>query len=141
MIPGDPRRCGCEHAPVHPQLLAALEPILRDLRAGGVPEPRIVGDDWPGQVGVAGAILWSSDGSGSGVSVVLDEPFPQQVASVADQVQEWAIEELWGTDRTNWPACPAHPGAHPLVVGDAGSAVDWVCPRSGIAVCRVGELG
>lgn len=125
---------------MHPQLDRALEPVLRDLRTGEVPLPRIEEHDWADQEGVASVMFWSADGSGSGVSVVLDAPISEQLAHVADQVHDWVVEELWGTDRTEWPPCPEHPGTHPLVVGGAGSAVEWVCPRTGTAVCRVGEL-
>ncbi|MBN1093622.1 hypothetical protein JKP75_14300 [Blastococcus sp. TML/M2B] len=125
---------------MHPELARALEPVLHDLRAGG-PQPHRIGDQDPAdEEGVASAWLWSADGSGTGVSVVLGAPLPEQLAHVADQVHDWAVEELWGTARTSWPPCPEHPDSHPLVVRRAGDDVTWACPRSGTTVCRVGEL-
>ncbi|RBY87171.1 hypothetical protein DQ244_17760 [Blastococcus sp. TBT05-19] len=126
---------------MHPQLALALEPVLRDLRATGGPLPRVVPSDWPGDGGVAGAMLWHSDGSGSGISVVLDRPAAEQVAHVTDVVHDWVVEELWGTAPTNWPPCPGHPESHPLEVRRSGDAVEWVCPADGTAVRRVGDLG
>ncbi len=126
---------------MHPELDRALQPVLRDLRAGGPQPPRIGDQDWAGQEGVASACLSSADGpGGTGVSVVLGAPFPEQLAHVADQVHDWAVEELWGTASTSWPPCPEHPDRHPLVVRRAGDGVTWACPTSGTAVCRVGEL-
>ena len=125
---------------MHPQLVRALEPVLRDLRTAGPPVPRIEGSDWPGDDGVAGAMLWRADGTGAGVSVVPDRPFAEQVAHVAEMVQEWAIDGLWGTERTNWPPCPEHPGTHPLEIRLTGAGAGWTCPRTGVTVCRVGEL-
>ncbi|MGY2064966.1 hypothetical protein [Blastococcus sp. SYSU DS0619] len=125
---------------MHPQLVRALDPVLRDLRAGGLPVDRIAASDWPGDDGVAGAMLWRADGTGAGVSVVLDRPIAEQVAHVADMVHDWAIDGLWGTERTDWPPCPDHPGTHPLRVERSGSEVRWSCPRTGRGVCRVGEL-
>ncbi|SOC48706.1 hypothetical protein SAMN05660748_1414 [Blastococcus aggregatus] len=125
---------------MHPELARALDPVLRDLRAGGPPPPRIGEHDWADEEGVASVWLWSADGSGTGTSVVLGAPLPEQLAHVADQVHDWAVEELWGTTRTNWPPCPEHPGSHPLVVRSAGDDVVWACPLSGATVCRVGEL-
>lgn len=126
---------------MHPELARALDPVLGDLRAGGPPQPRIGDQDRADEEGVASVWLWSRDGSGTGVSVVLGAPFPEQLAHVADQVHDWAVEELWATATgTNWPPCPEHPGSHPLVVRRTGDDVAWVCPTSRTRVCDVGDL-
>ncbi|WP_104523186.1 hypothetical protein [Blastococcus atacamensis] len=125
---------------MHAQLARALEPVLRDLRTTGAPTPRVEPSDWPGEDAAAGAMLWHPDGSASGVSVVLDRPFAEQVAHVTDMVHDWILEELWGRAGTNWPPCPRHPTTHPLEVRRSGDEVAWVCPADGVAVCRVGEL-
>lgn len=52
---------------------------------------------------------------GTSISVRLaDTPRAIGISSVADQVQEWAIEELWIRSATNWPPCPHHSDTHPL---------------------------
>jgi hypothetical protein len=126
---------------VYPKLERALAPILRDLRAAGGPLPRIVGEDWAGDPDTVSAMLYGDDGGGMGVFVRLDEPLPEQVARVSDQVHDWAVEELWGRRPTNWPPCPRHPGTHPMAVSLRNDVPTWVCPRDGTPVGRVGELG
>lgn len=59
------------HVPVDAVLRQALEPILCDLKRGGLDEPRIEDRDWTGDSETASAMLWSIDGSGSGVSALL----------------------------------------------------------------------
>ncbi|MCU1633586.1 MAG: hypothetical protein JWM61_2238 [Micrococcaceae bacterium] len=41
-----------------------------------------------------------------------------RLADLADQIQEWVIEELWRSG-SSWPQCPRHPTTHPAqpVVG------------------------
>ena len=85
-------------------------------------------------------MLWSQDGNGMGVSVHLGVPRPEQVAQVADQVQGWAVEELWGSVPTNWPPCPQHPTTHPLQAVVRDGAARWICPEDGTAVAVVGAL-
>ena len=123
-------------------LAEALTPVLRDLEYSGSVIPEVREDQWGGIEGQATAALRSADGSGLGVSVMTGESRPQRIASVADQVQEWAVEELCSVGRpTNWPQCPHHPSSHPLsaVVRD-GRAV-WTCPATGRPVSEIGQLG
>ncbi len=89
--------------PVDEVLRQALEPILRDLKRAGLDEPRIEDRDWTGDPEHPSVMLWSPDGSGSGISVPRAATAFERVAAVADQVQEWAIEELSGHTETNWP--------------------------------------
>lgn len=81
-------------------------------------------------------------GSGRGIFVMTHLAVAEQVASVADQVQEWAVEDLWGRGlSTSWPGCPEHPGSHPLEAVVRADRAVWVCPRSGAVVAAVGALG
>ncbi|MFT4217777.1 MAG: hypothetical protein QM619_11430 [Micropruina sp.] len=58
------------------------------------------------------------------------EALPKQIASVADQVQEWVWDELWGRQApTNWPVCPRHPDSHPMKATAQGAAGVWACPN------------
>src|SRR5262245_43989557 len=64
----------------------------------------------------------------------MTEPLAQRIASVAGQVQEWAIEALWRAGRpATWPECPGHPNAHPLTatVQRGGLGVRWL-PRGSL---------
>ena len=124
-----------------PELTRALAPALADLRATGGPLPRLQESDWADDDGRAGATLWGRDGSGRGVAVTRSRPLAEQVAEVADHVQEWAVEELCGLGPTNWPRCPHHPMTHPLEARVRDDAAWWTCPRDGTAVSEVGTLG
>lgn len=111
----------------------ALSLILRDLAAGDVPLPRIEQTTWQSWQPSESVVLYAADGSGMGVWLDLTLPDAQALAHLANQVQDWAIEELWSLGRdTNWPICAAHPATHPRqAVVDHGRAV-WACP-AGIA--------
>lgn len=122
-------------------LWLALAPVLRDLQSTGGPVPRIDETDWVGDPATASAMLASADGSAMGVSVRAEETSAEQIAWVAEQVQEWAWEQLWSEGRpTNWPVCPRHPDSHPMratvVVADAA----WICPNDHCFVVSIGAL-
>lgn len=85
-------------------------------------------------------MLWSPDGTGTGVRVSRSALDFERIAMVADQVQEWAIEELWGSASTNWPPCPQHPTSHPMMVSTRDAAAVWVCPVDQTAISAVGAL-
>ena len=123
-----------------PDLERALQPALTDLLATGAPVPRIEQSDWTGDAGRPGAMLRGPDGSGQGVAVHRGRPPAEQVVDVADQVQEWAIEALWGSAPTNWPRCPRHPTTHPMTARLQAAVAWWVCPHDGVPVSEVGRL-
>ena len=123
-------------------LAEALAPVLRDLEDSGSVIPQVRDDQWSAVAGQVTAMLVSPDGTGQGVSVMTGESMVERIAAVADQVQEWAVEELCAVGRpTNWPQCPLHPGSHPVsaVVRD-GRAL-WICPATGRPVSEIGQLG
>lgn len=121
-------------------LRQALEPVLRDLQSAGIDAPRIDDSDWTGDPESPSAMLWSPDGSGTGVYVAKSASSPERVASMADQVQDWAIEELWSHLPTNWPPCPQHPNSHPLKATTQDAAAVWVCPTDDHVVAAIGAL-
>jgi hypothetical protein len=122
-------------------LRQALEPILRDLKRGGLDEPRIEDRDWTSDSETTSAMLWGFDGDGSGVSVLRSASPAERVADMAGQIQEWAIEDqLWRAGATNWPCCPAHPDTHPLEAAAVNGEAVWVCPISREVVAHVGEV-
>lgn len=112
----------------------AIAPLLRDLEVSGaiVPEVRYEahGDfregvhAWITAGGIGGMGVWTP---------TEETTFADQVCWLADQLQEWEVEELWRAGRSaTWPECPEHPNSHLLQpdVGGEDSAV-WRCPRSG----------
>jgi hypothetical protein len=96
-------------------LSQALAPVLRDLGNSGSLVPDVCDTQWPDFPRQVTAMLRSPDGTAQGVSAMAAEPLPQRIASVAGQVQEWAVEALWRAGRpATWPECPQHPNSHPL---------------------------
>jgi hypothetical protein len=80
--------------------------------------------------------------SGMGIWVQRDGSPAERVAALAEQLQEFEVEELCAAGRSaTWPECPQHPNSHPLepVAADQHTAV-WRCPRSGAVICAIGDL-
>ena len=121
-------------------LLAALEPVLRDLATTGGPQPRIEESDWTDDPDRPSAMVCSSPGGSLGVSVDRADSSIRRIAEAADKVQEWAIEELWPRAPTNWPRCPRHPDTHPMAATVRDEAAVWICPADGQPVAPIGAL-
>jgi hypothetical protein len=122
-------------------LADALAPVLRDLANSGSVRPVVRDGGWSGSEEQVTAMICSGDGSGQGIFAMTGEPQADWIASVADQVQEWVVEELCSIGRpTNWPRCPQHPDSHPLsAIVQEGQPV-WVCPTTGRVICEIGQL-
>lgn len=116
-----------------------MEPVLHDLRKAGIPSPLVEDCDWTEDSGIAAAMLRSRDGSGTRVWVARSAPAFERVAELADQVQEWAVEELWGQG-SNWPQCPQHPSSHPMQATTRNGAAVWVCPADQAVAVAIGTL-
>ena len=124
-----------------PALAEALAPVLRDLENSGGPLADVRDWQWSDVPGQVTAMLHGPGSSAQGVYAMAGEPLPERIASVADQVQEWAVEALWHAGRpATWPECPEHPGSHPLAAMLRDHRAVWTCPRTGILICLVGEL-
>jgi hypothetical protein len=126
--------------PVSEVLRQSLEPVLRDMRASGMPEPEVRDGDWLEDSQFSSAWLYSPDGSAVGVRVTWAAAEADRVTEVADQVQEWLVHELIGTSATNWPPCPNHPDNHPLVAAARGRVAVWMCPADSTQFSPVGSL-
>jgi hypothetical protein len=126
---------------VEPELAAALEPVLVDLSGPGGVVPDVRDERWSRAARTAGAVLYDAGGFGMGVSIDLGQPRPSQIAAVADQVQEWAVEALWFLGRpTNWPACPHHPDRHPLAAEERDGRAVWTCPADHTEIAEIGTF-
>jgi hypothetical protein len=130
---------------------AAMAPVLRDLRAAGALVPEVRYEAWEEQgpdyvsafIAPSGIAPPGRTFGSQGVRVTLAQPAAERVAALADQVQEWEVEALAAAGRpATWPQCLEHPASHPLepTVSADGGAI-WRCPRSGLAVCAIGEFG
>ena len=125
------------------QLQANLAPVLRDITATGaiVPEIREEAHEDLGPHMVS-AWMQGPDGvTGSGLRVDMALPAAERLADIAEQVQEWEVEELAAAGRSaTWPECPEHPNSHPLSPRVQDGAAVWVCPRNGRAEYPVGGV-
>jgi hypothetical protein len=118
----------------------ALVPVLHDLEGAAVAAPRIEAADRTGDPDWPSVMLWSPTGNGMGVQVSRLAPMSERIASVADQVQEFVIEELWGQAPTSWPPCPRHPTAHPMRALAQDDTAVWVCPVDDSLMSVIGRL-
>lgn len=119
----------------------ALDLIARDLVVGGVPLPRVEPTAWQDWDPSESVMLFAPDGSGMGVWLDLGLPAAMGLAHLADQVQEWAVEELARLGRpTNWPVCPAHPVNHPLRASVDDHRAVWACPAGDRPSSPIGGL-
>jgi hypothetical protein len=118
-----------------------LDVVMSDLRVAGLDGWRIQPSDWQDWEPSESALLRAPDGSAMGVWIDLSADAAQQLAELADQVQEWAVEELGAQRRpTNWPQCPAHPDNHPMQARVRKGNAVWACPSRGGAVILIGQL-
>jgi hypothetical protein len=120
--------------------VAALTPVVADLAHGASLRPEFEDYEWP-VPGMVATMLLLPDAGGAGVAISIGAGRTGQVVSVADQVQMWAVEALWGAGRSPvWPECPEHPDTHPLQAVERSGAAVWVCPVSLHVVCHIGSL-
>jgi len=129
---------------VHSELESALAPVVDDLTRTCRVQPEV--EPWgPQDGGDEGdqrwAMLREPDGSGAGVGVRLGQPAADQIAELAGNAQEWAVEALNAAGfPAVWPECPLHPDSHPLnPVVRRGVAV-WLCPRDDVEIATIGRL-
>lgn len=132
----------------HEVIRNAMAPVLGDLEASSAIVPEVLyeahGDT--GRDGREGVHAWITAGGigGMGMWTPTEETsFAEQVWWLADQLQEWEVEELSRAGRSaTWPECPEHPNSHPLLPDvDSQDGAVWCCPRSGQVICAIGALG
>ena len=125
------------------ELRANLEPVLRDMRSSGAILPDIL-EEAHDDFGPDCVCAWiqTPGGAGSqGIRVQVSLLAPERLADVADQLQEWEIEELAAAGRpATWPECPQHPDTHPLAPQARGDQAVWCCPASGQVISVIGAL-
>jgi len=125
------------------QLHANLAPVLRDIRVTGaiVPDVREEAHEDLGADMVSAWIQRPDGIVGTGVRVDMTLPPEERLADIAEQLQEWEMEELAAADRSaTWPECPEHPGSHPLSPRVQDGAAVWCCPRTGHVEYPIGGV-
>jgi hypothetical protein len=128
-------------AGVDAELEAALAPVLADLTGATAFNPRFEDVDWPLE-GTVATMLFLPGAGGAGVWIAKGTDRTDQVVRAADQVQQWAVEALWGSGRSPvWPECPEHPDSHPLMPIEQSGAAVWVCPVSHDEIRAIGSFG
>lgn len=123
-------------------LAMALRPVLRDLGTVRSLTAQVLDDQWastPGQL--SARLANATDRTSMGIYVMAADSEVQRIVSLADQVQEWAVEALWraGLPAT-WPECPLHPGSHPLRAATIADEAVWICPKLDQEIAAIGSL-
>ena len=129
-------------------LRESVDPILRDLRSSGAIVPEVVEEAHDDAEPERIAFWIQPPGSGEargvgsqGIYVQVDVSAPERLANLADQIQEWEVEELAAAARpATWPQCPRHPNTHPLAPEARGDRAEWCCPRTGQVIGAIGAL-
>ncbi len=124
-----------------PELQSALAVVLADLCATTPLVPEVQESEWGGVDGQVTAMLQLPEAGGAGIWVLQGADPSSQVAELAAQVQDWAIEALWRSGHPPvWPGCPHHPSTHPLRPVDLEGRPVWMCPRFLSRVADIGTL-
>jgi hypothetical protein len=125
---------------VHERVRSVFPAVRVDVRSTTAIDLRLEDDDWGSIPDQQTARLWAADRPVVGVYVLLSDSAIEQQVSMADQVQDWLVENIGGT-ATNWPVCPEHPTTHPLTARAVADTPSWVCPVTGTVVAAIGALG
>ena len=65
----------------------------------------------------------------------------QDIADLADKIQDVATDALWFEGRSNvWPECPEHPASHALRPMVAAERPVWRCPLTREVIAEIGNL-
>jgi hypothetical protein len=130
-----------EAAHIDEELMQSLSPVLSDIARTVAVPIEIRDEEWSSFPGQLTAMIYTQDGTGTGVSVMAYDELAQRVALAADQLQDIVVEALWTAERsTSWPECPIHPGTHPLNAELTAAGPMWRCARSGVDIVEIGSL-
>jgi len=86
-------------------------------------------------------MLWEQSGSSAGIRFERFATQAEDVAQLADQIQEVVIDSRWfsGINPVAWPECPTH-RTHPLAAVTEGDRALWVCPKDSTIRFPIGSL-
>jgi hypothetical protein len=123
-------------------LRETVAPLLRDLAASGMslPDIREEAREDRGDEAVC-AWIQGPGVTGEGISIWLDSSSADQVAELAEQIQNWAADKLHDAGHPpEWPRCPEHPTPHRLSPEVRDSFAVWICPESRHVIWAIGGL-
>lgn len=123
-------------------LRQAAAPLLADLAASGLGLPDIRDEAHEEREAAVCGWIQGRGRTGEGIWVLLDSSPAEQVAQLAEQVQNRAADQLNDAGRPpEWPGCPQHPSPpHRLDPQLRDSRASWVCWQTGQVIWPVGEL-
>jgi hypothetical protein len=123
-------------------LRETVAPLLRDLAASGMPLPDIREEAHEDRGDEAVCAWIQGPGiTGEGIWVWLESSPAEQVAGLAEQLQDWVADLLHDASRSpGWPLCPGHPALHRLSPGVQEGFAVWACPQSGQVIWPIGAL-
>jgi hypothetical protein len=122
-------------------LADALGLVVRDLERTGGLTLRVLDERADSLYGYESVWMLSAYPARTGLLAPLEMGDAERVVHVADQVQEFVLEELGRLELpATWPECVEHPGSHPLEARLAEGGPGWVCPKSGRTIAAVGGL-
>jgi hypothetical protein len=126
-------------------LRAAIAPLLADLASTGMDLPELRAEAHEDRAGAICGFLRdpgeTGETGGTGVYVMRDASPAEQVAGLAEQVQEWATDVQVDPRRPwEWPKCLEHRRAHGLHAEVRDGAAVWVCEEGDHTVAPVGAL-
>ena len=127
----------------HPWVRRILPSILHDLAATcAVPfEIRDVRCERRAMAMEASFTVGTPLGSETRVTFLGTGKRPQDIADLADKMQDIATDALWYEGRSNlWPECPEHPGSHALRATVAAERPVWRCPLTREVIAAIGSL-
>lgn len=123
-------------------LRQAVAPLLADLATSGLSLPDIR-DEAHEERAAPSTCGWieGPGRTGEGISVRLDSSAAEQVAQLAEQIQNWAADQLHDSGHTSeWPACPRHRDApHRLQPEVRDGVAVWTCPQTGELIWPIGQ--
>jgi len=121
-----------------------VAPVLDDLAATGMMLPDILEEahEDRGVDAVYGWVL-EPDGMGCSIQILKGVSLADQVAMLAEQIQELVADRLDDSGLSiQWPRCPEHPSdrRHRLVAEVREASAVWTCLESGNVICTIGSL-
>ena len=123
-------------------LRQAAAPLLADLAASSLGLPDIRDEAHEEREAAVCGWIQGPGRTGEGIWVLLDSSPAEQIAQLAEQLQNWAADQLDDAGRPpEWPECPQHPSPPRRLdpqVREGRAA--WVCPETGQIIWPVGEL-
>ncbi len=133
-----------QHDPdLHPWVRRILPPILHDLTAAcAVPfeirEVRVERRAMAMEVSFTVCVPLESDAH---VTFLGTGKPPQDIADLADKMQDVATDALWFEGLSwEWPECPEHPESHALRPTVVAERPVWRCPLTRVVVAEIGSL-